>query len=1386
MAVVNSQRHARRLLLSAIPGAVSALALLLSPATTQAQAPTYDCSSKDPARWPPATKPYFMLLVDTSGSMISCTNPSGSSYDYPDSCPSTSTRNSCGLEPTRLNDAKCALRQTVQAFSGQVNFGMATFGVRLSGCDNGTVPDSCASGPNVGGYNGDCNPPNALATEGEFYEANDCTVAGYSDPDPTPNSTPTCGNRPDCAGTAPAAPNLAENFRNGGNIVVPLLQDATWAATQPATNVPELLKWFDGRTDESKELFALGNTPLEGILRTAQQYIAAGWNPAWDDGSYCASGLTYTYPTPLTAQDRGCRSVNFILVTDGDETCSGTATNAASQLFNTGVTIGANNFRVRTHVIQFAGGSQSATDAIAAAGGTTRSLFAANESQLSLQLSNIISSAIRPEVCNNEDDNCNGCVDEGYARYCNRRPTCCAWSTPAQRNTCLTNYTNSITSGDTDGNLDLLPCTSVAQQTQPANWLCYDPGEVCDDVDTNCNATVDEGVTKCGNPLACPRGEICNGQDDDCDNIVDNAPGNGIPYSLPGCARCNPSAEICDGCDNDCDGVVDDNIPAGACGFTPPANCAGQRTCAAAPGTVAAGACLPGYPRSRWSECSNNPAAEVCDSVDNDCDGTVDDGIAPTACDIPGQPNLYYKDSGPRQFAQSQCVRGQRPCNGTCSGWVGPSAEVCDGIDNDCDGVVDDNVPGVGVECGNATGRCTRGRTACVGGVLVCTGGSAPQPEVCNGIDDDCDGTTDDSPTDAPTNTGCWQSPAGTCTPACSHQNLQWCPPAGATCTSTGTLGTPCRAGTLVCAGTNRWQCQGGILPRTEVCDGIDNDCDRSIDDNLGPPVGTPCGGNGVCGSGQQTCNGGRIECVGQGTPSDEICDGKDNDCDGVVDEGQNGGQCWVVDPRFGTEPRQLGDCRPGRLACNAEAGSACDGVGPSPEICDGRDNDCDGAIDEPGDPPDGVDGTADPRDPTRIIGTACGTDEGACQKGRYVCENALVVCQGGVPPSTEVCDCADNDCDGVVDNQNDSDAGEALLCQPGFTCVQATANNCQCAPPCRTGEFPCTGGATCRSVTVSGQQTQLNACIVDRCGDCSTKTVTQGTSVACAPTGDVPQCVCKDNVCKSPCEGRECAAGSGCVPKGPAAGECQPRTNCNFFDCRPGSYCSNSVCVNDPCANNPCAAGEVCKPSETVGEHRCVPSCANVTCQAGQRCVDGECESTGCSQGCPTGQYCQETPDAGSSCAPSQCPAGPLPCSNGQYCDPVTGRCGNHPCAGVKCPTGQSCTNGECYWIPEGGAGTGGSGGSGGNDAGTSGGTTGNDASAGSGGSGNAGPGNNPRGVWGLATGGGGCSCRTAPARGFLSQAGALLAVAASVLALRRRRRRSRTTACTANEGGR
>ena len=104
-------------------GALATGALLTAPRAS-AQEPAA-CLASDPAQWPSASRPYFMLVVDTSGSMVACTNPTpiddgdgicnkpGEKYCFPQSCPSTAVQNSCGLEPTRINDAKCALRKTV-------------------------------------------------------------------------------------------------------------------------------------------------------------------------------------------------------------------------------------------------------------------------------------------------------------------------------------------------------------------------------------------------------------------------------------------------------------------------------------------------------------------------------------------------------------------------------------------------------------------------------------------------------------------------------------------------------------------------------------------------------------------------------------------------------------------------------------------------------------------------------------------------------------------------------------------------------------------------------------------------------------------------------------------------------------------------------------------------------------------------------------------------------------------------------------------------------------------------------------------------------------------------------------------------------------------------
>ena len=135
------------------------------------------------------------------------------------------------------------------------------------------------------------------------------------------------------------------------------------------------------------------------------------------------------------------------------------------------------------------------------------------------------------------------------------------------------------------------------------------------------------------------------------------------------------------------------------------------------------------------------------------------------------------------------------------------------------------------------------------------------------------------------------------------------------------------------------------------------------------------------------------------GEPSDEVCDGLDNDCDGAVDELD--GECSVG----------VGACEAtGGLVCNDEGEVECTAVpGPSsPELCDGLDNDCDGQVDE-----------------DFGLGGACVVGIGACENvGVLVCGPDGAVCDA-VPgdPSAEVCDDGiDNDCDGLVDDADLAD----------------------------------------------------------------------------------------------------------------------------------------------------------------------------------------------------------------------------------------------------------------------------------------------------------------------------------------------------------------------------
>jgi hypothetical protein len=84
------------------------------------------------------------------------------------------------------------------------------------------------------------------------------------------------------------------------------------------------------------------------------------------------------------------------------------------------------------------------------------------------------------------------------------------------------------------------------------------------------------------------------------------------------------------------------------------------------------------------------------------------------------------------------CVGGSYVCNGA----VNAAAELCDGKDNDCNGVVDDVL--TGAPCGSSVGECKQGITTCVTGALTCQGQSGPTAELSDSRDNDCDGIVDE------------------------------------------------------------------------------------------------------------------------------------------------------------------------------------------------------------------------------------------------------------------------------------------------------------------------------------------------------------------------------------------------------------------------------------------------------------------------------------------------------------------------------------------------------------------------------------------------------------------------------------------------------------------
>jgi len=723
--------------------------------------------------------------------------------------------------------------------------------------------------------------------------------------------------------------------------------------------------------------------------------------------------------------------------------------------------------------------------------------------------------------------------------------------------------------------------------------------EVCDGIDNDCDGTIDQGLLggaptwypdsdgdgftlDTGAMVACaePPGfaalsveldcdddhssvypgaeDLCDGLDNDCDTDIDedavdliewgeDVDGDGYggePYTLAcaqpeglspagdcneGDPRIHPGAEeVCNGgVDDDCDGMP-------MAGGEVDTDYDGWLECEDPDGdgvSATDGDCAPLDP-------STHPGAvELCDGIDNDCNGTYDEGhesewsaYCPDV-DQDGYPlcgDVVQACFAPQGFVAADVAQD---CDDVDAGVHPDADETCNGLDDDCDVDVDEepidgaayaqDQDGDGVGGSEIVYACTLPTDHVPAALGVDCDDTDPtrsplRTELCNELDDDCDGVADEG-LDYPVwyldadndGFGDEDTVVASCFPPlhfvaipgdCDDDNGSVSP--GGTDVCEDGIDQDCRDGDLDCVGTDsdgdgfcgaEVSCSDGTLPgdcddqlkevnpaAAEACNGFDDNCNGEVDEG----ITTDFDEDGFTEIG--SCYGSADDCNDANPDvnviANEACNLIDDDCDGAVDEnltfdededgwlsvdscppGSAGKDCDDTDPSvhpdaeeiagngidencnglFSEDPTRID--RDGDGCCEAlscDDGSLpgdCDDDDPAQsclgwEIIDGKDNDCDGSVDE-------LDDVSD------LDGDGVSQADGDCNdldKDIY-------------PGADERCNGIDDNCDGALNSDEaDADFDGVLVCEgdcddndptarPGIAedCYDDIDNNC-------------------------------------------------------------------------------------------------------------------------------------------------------------------------------------------------------------------------------------------------------------------------------------------------------------------------------------------------------